>query len=84
MADLIGRLGAPRVVVDFEAVNYMSSRVFGLMLGIHRRIAQKQGRLCLCSLKPHLLDMFAMMRLDQIFDIQPDLPQALASVAKGE
>ncbi len=77
LADLVDRLVEPRLVVDFAKVNYVSSRVFGLMLGLYRRVAQKQGRFVICGLNMHLAEMFSLMRLNMVFKIVGDVGEAM-------
>jgi anti-sigma B factor antagonist len=62
----------PRVAIDLSAVDYITSSGIALLIGTKRRVEAKQGRLVLCGLRPDIRDLFAVMKLVDLFDIADD------------
>jgi anti-anti-sigma factor len=56
-----------QVAVDFSHVEYVSSQVIGMMLGLRDRVNKKHGTLVLCKLNKHVLDVMKITRLDRHF-----------------
>jgi len=79
-----------RVIVDFQRTRYISSVAFWPLLSLHRKLQACQGRLIVCGLSPSVGDVFFTTRLISPsgefaapFGFEPDLPAALASMAKS-
>jgi anti-anti-sigma factor len=70
-----------RFVLDFRAVDHISSEMLGVLLVAQKRIVDRGGRLLLCSLNGDLREVFATLRLDQVFTIVTGEPEALAETA---
>jgi len=68
---------APRVAVDLREIDFLSSSGVALLIGLKRRVDQGLGRLVLFGLHPHVLDLFRIMRLVDVFAIADDQPAAL-------
>ncbi len=66
-----------RIVVDLEATEYISSSGIGLLVSVLRRCRQRGISMPVCHLKPELLDLFRLTRLNQVFEIFDDLASAL-------
>lgn len=56
-----------QVAVNFAGVEYVSSQVIGMLLGLRDQIASKGGTLVLCKLSRHVLDVMRVTRLDRHF-----------------
>jgi len=56
-----------QVAVDFSQVEYVSSQVIGMMIGLRDQVAKKHGKLVLCKLGKHVLDVMKVTRLDRHF-----------------
>jgi anti-sigma B factor antagonist len=83
-------VNARHVVVDFEAVTYLSSASFRPLLSLLREVRAHGGRLVLCNLHPDVHEVFSVTRLisshgatPAAFEVQPDAATALRSL-KGE
>lgn len=72
--------GPVNLVIDFSSVNFLSSAVLGLLIRVSKRINENKGRLKLCSIGPKIYDIFKITRLDEIFDIYPDVKKAMQSL----
>ena len=61
--------GSKRVKLNFANVEFMSSSMLGLLVKIHKRIAERGGQLSLINLSRNLQKVFKITRLDRVFDI---------------
>ncbi|MCA9069985.1 MAG: STAS domain-containing protein [Planctomycetaceae bacterium] len=61
---------AYRVVLDLGYTNYMDSEFLGMLFEIREHvIGRPSGRIGICSLLPHPREVFALTKLDTLFDI---------------
>jgi anti-sigma B factor antagonist len=67
----------PDVLVDLDAVEFLSSSVLGKLIRLLKRSRQMKGRLRLCSIRPSILEVFEITQLHKVFDIYPDAEEAL-------
>lgn len=78
---------AVNVVLDFQAVKYLSSAGFRPLLRLNRQVREKGGRLLLCALSKEVEEIFSVTRListnrlvPATFEVQPDVASAVASL----
>ncbi|MFC1782770.1 STAS domain-containing protein [Planctomycetota bacterium] len=76
---LVGDKPPVRVLLSFAAVKRLSSDMLGTLLRLTKRINENHGDLKLCSIIPPLYEMFAITKVNQIFDIYHDEETALNS-----
>jgi len=62
-------LGERKLVLNFGNVQFMSSAVLGLVIRIHKKVAEQGGRLEIWNLEPKLRQVFEITRLTEILDI---------------
>ena len=81
------RVGARHVVVDFQAVTYLSSASFRPLLSLLRDVRAKTGRMVLCNLHPDVHEIFTVTRLisshssaPAAFEVQANVADAVASL----
>jgi anti-anti-sigma factor len=60
-----------RLVLNFQNVRFMSSSFLGLLVKIHKRVVEMDGRLQLYNLDPKIYKVFEITQLVKIFDIVP-------------
>jgi anti-anti-sigma factor len=60
-----------RLVLNFQNVRFMSSSFLGLLVKIHKRVVEVDGRLQLFNLDPKIHKVFEITQLVKIFDIVP-------------
>ena len=77
----IGTQPVPKGMVDFSNVNYVSSAVFGKLIAIHRRLNGSGQRLRLAGMSTLIRQMFAVTRMDSLFDVHDDADAAVRSFA---
>ncbi len=69
----------PKLLLDFANVDHLSSAALGMLININNRIKQRNGQLRLANIKPQILEVFQITRLNKLFRICEGRPQALAS-----
>jgi len=58
-----------KLLLDFTQVKFLSSQMLGVLINLHKKLAAIEGRVILCGLKPDLLKVFTIMKLDKILTI---------------
>jgi anti-sigma B factor antagonist len=69
---LIEQTRGIRLLIDFSNVQFLTSSVLGLLIRIHRKVLQSEGRLGLCGIDRKILEIFKITRLDKVFEIYAD------------
>lgn len=72
-----------QLIIDFEQVRFLTSSVLGLLIRISKKIYETEGKLRLCSITPKILEVFKITRLDRIFEIYPDVDEALVGLRRS-
>lgn len=69
-----------KLVIDFSNVKFLSSAVLGLLIRISKKIYESDGQLKLCCIERNISKIFKITRLDKVFDIFEDQPEAIDSL----
>jgi anti-sigma B factor antagonist len=77
--DELTSLVAPErlLLLDFTNVDYLGSAVIGAIIRAQRELKKLAGTITICGLHAQFEELFRVLRLDQSFDIYPDLESAL-------
>lgn len=67
-----------RLVVNFEAVNYMDSSGLATLVEVYRRMKAASGQLVLCGVNERVRSIFELTKLDRFFTICANEEEALA------
>ena len=67
-----------QLVLDFAALDYISSAGLRLVLVLAKRLKQERGRLVLCAMQPHVHEVFDISGFLAILDVQATRQEALA------
>ena len=76
--DKLLSLGAKRIVVNLEHVNYVDSAGLGALIEAHRKTKAKGGRLKLSNLRPNFQQALELARLLTLFETCPTEAAAVA------
>lgn len=68
------------LVLDLDGVDFIDSTGLGVMVGAARRMRMIDGGFRIACSQPHLIELFHITRLDEVFDIYESLDAAKASV----
>jgi anti-sigma B factor antagonist len=79
---LIDERTNPKLLLDFGTVDHLSSAALGMLINANNRIRQKNGQLRLANIKPQIMEVFVITKLNRLFRIMPGRAEALASFAQ--
>ncbi len=70
-----------RVLVDLADVTMITSVGLGALITLHKACKEAKGKLVLLNLKPDILNILKLSRLDKLFTIVESEPKALKAFA---
>ena len=76
---LIDERANPKLLLDFNSVDHLSSAALGMLINANKRIREKNGQLRLSNIKPQIYEVFVITKLNKLFKILPNREEALAS-----
>ena len=65
---LVNEQARRKILLDFSAVRFLSSRLVGALLALHKKAQAIKGRFILCGLRPELHKVFKIMKLEKILE----------------
>ncbi|NLS96388.1 MAG: STAS domain-containing protein [Planctomycetaceae bacterium] len=68
-----------KMVLNFSAVDFLSSAALGKLITLDKKMKAKTGKLKLCNIRPEIYEVFAITRLNRLFDIKDEEADALAA-----
>jgi len=71
------------LVIDFSGVAYIDSSGLATLVEYVREAKAHNGKLALHGLQPKVKMVFELVRLNELFAIQPDKKSAIAAVRSG-
>ncbi|MCC7146815.1 MAG: STAS domain-containing protein [Phycisphaeraceae bacterium] len=81
IAQIIEQSNNPKVLINFKGVDHLSSAALGALINISNRIRKKGGQLRLSNIDAQIYEVFAITKLNKLFQIHENQEQALASFA---
>ncbi|MDG3004437.1 STAS domain-containing protein [Paludisphaera mucosa] len=79
LKSILKDLNHNKILLDFDAVQYVSSTMLAQLAHLDREIRNAKGQLKICGLGPILRDTFHIGRFDSLFAIYDDEASALKS-----
>ncbi len=77
---LVGTQDSMKLLLTFKNVEHLSSAALGMLITLHNKVKETQGRLMLSDINPQIYQVFEITKLDRLFEIHPTAQQALAQV----
>ena len=74
---LVDEDGRDKIVLDFSNVEYLSSAALGKLITLDKKVKAARGKLRLCGIRPEIYEVFAITRLNKVFNIFDDQEKAL-------
>lgn len=74
---LVEEEGRGKIVLDFANVEYLSSAALGKLITMDKKVKSAKGKLRLCSVRPDIYEVFAITKLNKLFDMRETREQAL-------
>jgi len=68
-----------KLLLNFATVDFLSSAALGKLITLDKKVKARGGVLKLCSIRPEIYEVFAITRLNWLFDIKDDEADALAA-----
>ena len=65
----VERGNPPQLVISFVNIQYVSSSFIGKLMGLHKRVAKKGGKLTLSDVNPRIREIFTLTKLDSAIPI---------------
>ncbi|HRK32376.1 MAG TPA: STAS domain-containing protein [Tepidisphaeraceae bacterium] len=76
---LIDEAERPSLLLDFVTVDHLSSAALGMLINTNNRVKSKNGQLRLANIKPQIMEVFVITKLNKLFKILPTREEALGS-----
>ncbi len=73
---------APRVVLDFSAVNYVDSAAIGCLMDLYRRVTDRGGRIMLAGLEDRVARMLRMTGAHEFMTIHDTVENGVEALAE--
>ncbi len=77
---LIENCKQKRLVLNFQAVKFMSSSALRVLITSNSKAKAKKIALFLCAIDPNILEVFKITKLDSLFKIRGTEQEALNSI----
>jgi anti-sigma B factor antagonist len=71
--------GRTRLLLDFSTVDFLSSAALGKLITLDKKMKAHGGELKLANIRPEIYEVFAITKLNRLFDIRKDEAEALAA-----
>ena len=82
LVDKAAHAQGAKMVLNFETVSFMSSAMIGKLVLLSKKCKQDKVDLKLSNISPNVQEVFKLMKLNKIFDIQKDEEKAIKSFDK--
>ena len=76
---LIESEGKDAILLNFSDVEFLSSAALGKLITLDKKVKAGGGQLKLCNIRPQIYEVFAITKLNKLFDIREDEAAALAA-----
>jgi anti-anti-sigma factor len=81
LIELLGH-GHDRIVVNFQNVSFMSSAMIGKLILFGKKCTTNKVKLRLCNINENVGQVFSLMNLDKVFQIDEDESNSIAKLGK--
>jgi anti-sigma B factor antagonist len=77
--DLVEQDQRKKVLLNFATVEFLSSAALGKLITLNKKAKSRSCRLKLSNIRPEIYEVFAITRLNKLFDIKDDEADAVAA-----
>lgn len=77
LTSLVDRDKMKHVLLNFDAVEFLSSAALNKLILVDKKVKQAGGNLRLCNLRAEIMEVFTITRLNRVFDIRKTEAEAL-------
>jgi anti-anti-sigma factor len=68
-----------RLLLNFQQVEFLSSAALGKLITLDKKVKAHGGKMKLTNIRPEIYEVFAITKLNKLFDIRDDEADALAA-----
>ena len=68
-----------QLLLNFENVDHLASAALGMLITLHKKIQEKNGKMKLSNINRQIFQVFRITRLNKVFDIHETAEKALES-----
>jgi anti-sigma B factor antagonist len=68
-----------KLLLNFSSVDFLSSAALGKLITLDKKVKAHSGKLKLSNIRPEIYEVFAITKLNKLFDIKDDEAEALAA-----
>jgi anti-anti-sigma factor len=68
-----------KVLLNFSSVDFLSSAALGKLITLDKKAKAHGSKLKLCNIRPEIYEVFAITKLNKLFDIRDDEAAALTA-----
>jgi anti-sigma B factor antagonist len=79
MFKLVEQEQRKNLLLNFFNVEFLSSAALGKLITLDKKVKVNGGRLKLSNIRPEIYEVFAITKLNKLFDIKDDEADALAA-----
>jgi anti-sigma B factor antagonist len=76
--------GSRKLVIDLGKVGFMNSSALATLVHYYKFARSNCGDISLVALRPSVRQVFQLTRLDRVFDLQPDVAEAVQRFTSPE
>ncbi|HWB00627.1 MAG TPA: STAS domain-containing protein [Pirellulales bacterium] len=76
---LVEEDGRAKLLLNFSQVDFLSSAALGKLITLDKKVKAAKGKMRLSNIRPEIYEVFAITKLDRLFDIATDEATALAA-----
>jgi anti-sigma B factor antagonist len=76
---LVEQLNRKSILLNFSDVEFLSSAALGKLITLDRKVKSAKGRLKMSNIRPEILEVFQITKLNKVFDIRGDEAEAIAA-----
>lgn len=73
--------GNGKLIIDLEHLTFIDSSGFSVLISAFKATRAREGRLVLSHVSPEIMSLIELTRLNEIFEIFPDVEAAIAAMA---
>lgn len=82
IASVIDAADRPKILLDFENVEHLSSAALGTLITVNTKVKQKGGQLRLANIDKQIYEVFMITKLNKLFQIYDTVAAAQKSFQK--
>ncbi len=82
IASVIEAADRPKILLDFENVEHLSSAALGTLITVNTKVKQKGGQLRLANIDKQIYEVFMITKLNKLFQIYDTVAAAQKSFQK--